>query len=169
MYVQRKKLTITIILAASFLLPSATLAAQGQNAPATSDWSRLNTVASGSRVSVKLKSGKTIEGKMTAVTDTGLTLSVKNQPLDLKREDVFSVYQTARKSATTSTLIGLGVGAGAGAAIGLAGSNHDSFSKIDHAVTAGLAVLGAGAGALTGYLIGKSGRKKVLIYQAGRP
>jgi hypothetical protein len=168
---RRNTLTISIALIASFLLSSMTLVAQEAKAPAapTSDWSRLNTVGPGSRLAVKLKSGKTIEGKLSTVNDTSLTLSVKDTPLDVKREDVLSVHQLIRKSATKSTLIGLGVGAGAGAGIGLAGSNDDHFAKLDHAVTAGLAVLGAGAGALTGYLIGRSGRKRVLIYQAGRP
>jgi len=58
------------------------------------------------------------------------------------------------------------IGAGAGAAIGAAGGGNDNgFDKIDHAVTAGLAVLGAAAGAVGGYLIGKR-NKRVLIYQA---
>ncbi len=173
MNVGRNRLTISIALVACFLLSPVTLTAQETNATkattANNEWSRLNTVTSGSRLAVKLKNGKTFEGKLTSVTDTGLSLSVKDKPLEVKREDVLSVYQVTRKSATKATLIGLGVGAGAGAGIGLAGSNNDGFAKIDHAVTAGLAVLGAGAGALTGYLIGRSGRKRVLIYQAGQP
>ena len=76
------------------------------------------------------------------------------------------MYQVTKKSATMATLIGLGVGAGAGLGVGLAGRSDNGFEKIDNAVTAGLAVLGAGAGALTGYLIGRSGRKKELVYQA---
>jgi membrane protein DedA with SNARE-associated domain len=52
--------------------------------------------------------------------------------------------------------------------IGAVGSanDNDGFDKLDHAVTAGLTVLGAGAGAITGYLIGRSGHKRVLIYEA---
>jgi hypothetical protein len=51
-----------------------------------------------------------------------------------------------------------------------AGSGSDnSFKKIDHAVTAGLTVLGAGAGALTGFLIGRGGGKRVIIYQTSQP
>jgi hypothetical protein len=176
MWVGRNRLTISIALVASFLLSSVTLNAQETKATnatkattANNEWSRLNTVTSGSRLAVKLKNGKSVEGKLSGVSDTGLSLSVKDKPVEVKREDVLSVYQITKKSATKATLIGMGVGAGAGAGIGLAGSNDDSFAKIDHAVTAGLAVLGAGAGALTGYLIGRSGRKRVLIYQAGQP
>jgi hypothetical protein len=45
----------------------------------------------------------------------------------------------------------------------------NSFREIDHAVTAGLTVLGAGAGALTGFLIGRGGGKRWLIYQTSQP
>ena len=120
-------------------------------------------------MAVKLKDGKTLEGKLGTVSDTGLSLSVKDKPVDVKREDVLSLYQITRKSATKATLIGLGVGAGAGAGIALAGRNDQGFDKLENAVLAGFTVIGAGAGALTGYLIGRSGRKRVLIYQAGQP
>jgi hypothetical protein len=170
----RNKLTISIVLVASFLLSSVTLSAAEDTkatkaTTAANDWSRLSTVTSGSKLAVKLKNGKTVEGKLSGVSDTGLSLSVKGKPVDVKREDVLSVHQIIKKSATKATLIGLGVGAGAGAAIGLAGSNDDSFANLDHAVTAGLTVLGAGAGAVAGYFIGKSGSKRVLIYQASQP
>lgn len=178
MCIGRKRLTISIALVASFLLSSVTLTAaqetketkatKATSAP-TNDWSRLNTVTSGSRLAVKLKNGKIVEGKLSGVSDTVLSLSVKDKPVNVKREDVLSVYQIMKKSATKATLIGLGVGAGAGAAIGLAGSKDDSFAKLDNAVTAGLTVLGAGAGALAGFLVGRSGSKRVLIYQASQP
>ena len=174
MYVGRNRLTISIALVASFLLSSVTLTAQQTKATkattaSTNDWSRLNTVASGSRLTVKLKNGKTVEGKLSGISDSALSLSVKGKPVDVKREDVLSVYQIIKKSATKATLIGMGVGAGAGAAIGLAGSKDDSFANLDHAVTAGLTVLGAGAGAVAGYFIGRSGSKRALIYQASQP
>jgi membrane protein DedA with SNARE-associated domain len=63
----------------------------------------------------------------------------------------------------------MGLGAGAGAAVGgiaSAADNNNGFEKIDHVATAALAVLGAGAGAITGYLIGKRGNKRVLIYES---
>lgn len=168
MRVRRKRLTISIALLTSLLLSPVGVAGQTPNAP-LGDWSRLNSVTTGSKLSVKQKNGKTVEGKLIAVSDSGLSLTVNGKSVDVKREDVSSVSQTTKKSATKATLIGLGVGAGAGAGIGLAGSGGDNFANLDHAVTAGLTVLGAGAGALTGYLIGRSGRKKVLIYQAGQP
>jgi hypothetical protein len=168
MCVGSRKFTLVLILAAALLLPSV-VSAQSASA-STGDWSALNSVASGSKLFVKLKTGKSVEGRLSGVSDTALSLSVKNKPVDLRREDVQSVYEIRGKSATKATLIGAGVGAGAGAAIGAAAdSSSDGFEEIDHAVTAGLTVLGAGAGALTGYLIGRHSSKRVLVYEAGRP
>jgi small nuclear ribonucleoprotein (snRNP)-like protein len=169
MCIGTKRLTLSLALVASFLLSPAILA-QNKATP-SSDWSILNTVATGSELSVKLKDGKTVEGKLSSVSDAALSLSVKNKAVELKREDVESVYEIRRKSATKAVLIGLGIGAGAGALIGAVGdrSSNGGFEKIDTAVTAGLTVIGAGLGALTGYLIGRSGKKRVLIYEVRQP
>ena len=168
MCVGSKKLTLVLLLAAALLLPSA---ASAQNSSAaTADWSALNTVTSGSKLVVKTKDGKSVEGKLSGVTDAALSMSVKDRPVELKREDVQSVYRIGKNSATKGTLIGMGVGAGAGALIGAAGdSTSDGFEGIDHAVTVGLTVVGAGLGAGLGYLIGRRGGKRVLVYEAGRP
>ena len=162
------RFTLVLVLAAALLLPSV---ASAQSASASSgDWSALNAVASGSKLTVKLKPGKSVEGKLSGVSDAALSLTVKGKPVDLKREDVQSVYRVAGHSATKATLIGMGVGAGAGAAIGAAASSgNDNFGKFDQAATAGLTVVGAVAGALTGYLIGRHSSKRVLVYEAGRP
>ena len=162
---RRRRLTFSLLLAASLLL-SPIVSAQ----TAAGDWSALKAVATGSKLSVKLKTGKRVEGRLTGASDDTLSLSVKNKPVELKREDVQSVYQARGNSATKGTLIGLGVGAGAGAALGAAAdSSSDGFEGIDTAVTAGLTVLGAAAGALTGFLIGRRGSKRLLIYEAARP
>ena len=158
----RQFATIGILLS-SLLLSTVTVSAQ----TTTSDWSRVNAVPTGSDVSVKLKSGKTINGRLNSVSDTTLSLTVKNAVQDLRREDVASVYTVTRKSATKSTLIGAGVGAGAGAGLGAIGdSQENSFAFADGVLTAGGAVLGAGIGALTGFLIGRSAKKRVLVYEA---
>ena len=152
------------ILLSSLLLSTVTVSAQ----TATNDWTRLNAVPAGSKISVKLKSGKTVDGTLNSVSDTMLSLKVKNAAQDLRREDVASVYQLKRKSAGKETLIGLGVGAGAGAALGAAGDTADenNFLDTDGILTAAGAIIGGGIGALSGFLIGRSGKKRVLVYQA---
>ncbi len=159
---------VCLALAVCLLFSSVAVMAQGSRS-AAGDWSRLDAIVAGSKLSVKLKNGQSVSGEFGKVTDAMLSLTVKGKPVELKREDVFSVYELKKKSATKSTLIGLGVGAGAGAGIGLAARGNDGFNKIDNAATAGFTVLGAGAGALTGYLLGKRGTKRTLIYQSSQP
>ena len=169
MLIGRKAFTFILALAASLLL-SPVASAQNTNASAR-DWSALRAVTQGSKLFVRLKNGKTVEGKLSGVSDSALTLSVKNKPEELKREDVQSVYQVRRKSAKKATLIGLGVGAGAGALVGVAGGDSsDDFPIVTKGqAAAALSALGGAAGALTGYLIGRGGHKRVLIYEAGQP
>jgi len=169
MCVGSKKVTLVLLLAAALLLLPHAASAQSGGAT-TGGWSSLNAVMQGSRLVVKLKDGKSYEGRLSGVSDAALSVSVKGKPVDLKREDVQSVHRIGKNSATKAMLIGMGVGAGAGAAVGAAAdSSSDGFEGIDHAVTAGLTVVGAGAGALTGHLIGRRGNKRVLIYEAARP
>ena len=66
-------------------------------------------------------------------------------------------------------MIVLAVGAGAGAVIAIAGdaSGHDNgFEQLDNSIAVGVAVLAAGVGALSGFLIGRSGKKRVLLYES---
>ena len=156
---------VAVVVVASLLLAAVSVAAQGQ----ANDWSKVSALSSGSNVSVKLKNGKTVNGTLSSVSDSTLTLTAKNAPVDIKRDDVRTVHEVVKKgSATKAALIGTGVGAGAGAAAGaITDSNNDNgLEKLDSAATAVLAVAGAGVGALVGYLIGRSGNKRVLVYEA---
>lgn len=63
MYPLRKRFSLSIVLVASLLLSSATLSAQNA-AATTSDWSVLKSVTAGSKLVVKLNTGKTVEGKL---------------------------------------------------------------------------------------------------------
>jgi hypothetical protein len=154
-----------LFVVAIVLLSTVTATAQGQ----ANSWSRVTSVATGSKLAVKLKNGKTVNGTFNNASDSTLSVMVKNSPVEVKREEVATVYEVVKKSsATKATLIGTGVGAGVGAAAGgiASASDDDGFDKIDRAATAGLAVLGAGVGAFVGYLIGRGGNQRVLLYQA---
>ena len=157
-----KQIAIIVVLVLSFLFSPVTLVAQ----TGTNDWSRLSSVATGTKLSVKTKDGKKVEGTFTAVSDTSLTLTVKNAAKEVRRDDVASVHEILKKGAGKATLIGAGIGAGLGAGLGLAGETSDDGLEVKDSVTAGIVVLGAGIGALTGFLIGRSGKKRVLLYQS---
>jgi hypothetical protein len=165
MQTRTKQFATFIILLSSFLLSTLTVSAQDD----ISNWSRVSSLTAGSKLSVELKNGKTVKGKLTDVTDSLLTLTVKNAPMEVKREDVLRVHEIVKKSAAKSTLIGLGVGAGVGAAVGIAGdasSDGGSLEGIDNVAAGAVTVIGAATGAITGFLIGKSSSKRVIIYQA---
>jgi len=158
-----------LVIVAAFLISTLVPTIQGQTSDQMNNWSRVAALTSGAKLSVKLKTGKTLNGTLSSASDNGLSLVVKNSHVDVKREEVATVHEVIKKSsATKATLIGMGVGAGVGAAAGgIASSNDDNgFDKIDHVATAGLAVAGAGVGALVGYLIGRGGTKRVLLYEA---
>lgn len=157
------RLFVVIGLVASLLLSTVTVAAQGQ----TNDWSKVTALAAGSNLQVKLKNGKTIKGTLSSVTDSALSLTVKNAPVEVKREEVQTVHEVVNKSnGGKGALIGSAVGAGAGAGLGAVADASDNALEVHNGVTAGLAVVGAGVGALAGYFIGRSGSKRVLIYEA---
>ena len=158
-----------LVLVAALVFSTISVVAQGQTNDQQNSWSRVTALASGAKVAVKLKTGKTVNGTVSSVTDSALSLNVKNSTTEIKREDVATVHEVVKNgSAKKATLIGTGVGAGIGAAAGgLADANDDSgFEKIDHVATAALAIVGAGSGALVGYLIGRGGNKRVLVYEA---
>jgi hypothetical protein len=117
---------------------------------------------------VKLKTGKTVEGKLTGVSDDGLSLTAGGKATDLKTVDVLRVYRVGGSSAGKAALIGAAVGAGTGAAVGASGGD-EGFGPSNGVFAAGFAVLGGGAGALIGYAVGRSRHKRVLVYDAPRP
>lgn len=163
MRIPTKQIAIIVVLF-SFLVSPVTLVAQ----TGTNDWSRLTAVTTGTKLSVKLKDGKKVEGTFNSVSDTLLSLTVKKAAKEVRREDVASVHEVSKKSATKATLIGMGIGAGVGTALVVAGetNENDTFFETPNSVSAGVAALTAGIGALTGYLIGRSGKKRVLLYES---
>jgi hypothetical protein len=166
MRIRTRQFATIVILLTSFLLSPVTLVAQ----VGTNDWSRVTAVPTGNKLSVKLKNGKKIDGTFSNATDRSLTLLVKNTSTDIKRDDIRTVHQVGGTSVTKSTLIGLGAGAGAGALLGAVGAATDddnSFGDINDAVGAAITtVLGATAGAITGFVIGKTRKKRVMLYEA---
>jgi len=164
MRIPTKQIAIIVVLVLSFLLSPVTLVAQ----TGTNDWSRLSGVATGTKLLVKLKDGKKVEGTFTAVSDTSLTLTVKKAAKEVRRDDVESVHEVSKKGAGKATLIGAGIGAGLGAGLGIAAEQNDddSFFETKDSITAGVIVVTTGIGALTGFLIGRTGKKRVLLYQS---
>lgn len=160
----RSKLAIVNLLLA-FALIYAPIAAARQSA-STGEWVSVQAVPQGAELIVKLKNGKTVRGKLDRVTDSALSLTVKNNKTEtVYGNDVSTIYQLKRKAEKAKyALIGAGVGAAIGGGLGAA-KNSPPIDDGEIYVMAGIP-LGAGIGALAGWLFGQGRRRRVLIYQA---
>ena len=113
-----KKQNISLMLVLVMLLASASLGlAQGS----VNAWSSVQGIPVDERVIVKRRDGKTIEGRMTEANETTLTISRKNQVVNISRAEIREIYQIKGKAAKAKwAAIGAGVGANAGTGIGAA-------------------------------------------------
>lgn len=165
----KSKSLTSIVLLLLLTLPSIGLAqnSSGQSA----DWAAVRSLVRGEKLSVRLKDGKKLEGRLLDVSDSGLTIDRKGSPTDLDRQSVEKVYRltpkSVGKSIGKSALIGAGVGFGAGAGLGIAAGTYEDLETTELiGILGGIgAAIGAGVGAMVGAIAG-SGNKKVLVYDS---
>jgi len=108
-------------------------------------WETLvSTLKPGRRVVVVQHSRKQAEGKVLHLAGESITVQVLDQPLTIKREEIFRVRIAGTRS--KRSLIGLGVGAAAGVAFGanLGSRRHGTSAAAFGAIFGGI---GAAAGA----------------------
>ena len=159
----RKRIAIVSVLLAITLVYSPL--ARAQQPAASGNWSAVQALAPGDDLVVKLKDGRSVEGKLNSVTDTELSLTRNNKSESFGRDRVFQVYEKKRKSEKGKfAAIGAGIGAGTGLGIGLAKNSPPIDDGRIYPVLG--TILGAGIGAVGGFLFGQAKRKRVLIYQA---
>jgi hypothetical protein len=160
--VHRRTAIPSFFLAICLLCSPATLA---QQPAASSEWSGVQNVGVGEELIIKLKDGKSVNGKLTTITDTEVRIRRKNQEQTFNKDDIQQVYHSQGKAAKAKyALIGAGVGAGAGAIVG---SVKNSQTIDDGGIyIVALTPIMAGAGALAGWLVGQGRRRRLLIYQA---
>ena len=145
-----------------------TLPVMAQEPAAGRGWPAVQALAPGTKLSVKMKTGETVEGTLGSVSDTGLTLSRRNRAIILRRDDIQQAYRLGGRQVGKATLIGLGVGAGVGAAVGgVAAATGGPLESGEAAMPvfvfgAGGAIIGTAAGLVTGLFR----RKKVLVYES---
>jgi len=160
-----RKGAIFIILVSIALLsrPQAILA-QTTTGPIKGSWDGLKSVPPGDELIVTLRNGQTVKGRLSNLSDTALTLTQGKKTTDLNRGEVLKVYRSIPRSAKRSTMIGLAVGAGVGAGSGAAVDAGLNGEPGENYAIPVLALLGAGVGALAGYLVG-SRKHRALIYE----
>jgi hypothetical protein len=138
--------------------------AQVTPTPIIGSWEGLKAVPPGDEVSVQLRNGQKLKGRLISVSDTALTLAQGNITTDVTRGDALRVHRVVSKSAKRAALIGLGIGAGTG--LGGTAIYANSGGRGGEADLWGLVavVAGGGGGALIGYIMG-SRKQKALVYE----
>lgn len=163
----RKNNTIVVVFCLMALLAKPQAAfAQATPVPIVGSWEALKAIPPGDEVRVRLRNGQTLKGRLINVSDTALTIERGKRTTDVTRGDALRVHRVITKSAKKATLIGLGIGAGLG---GLGGGGalaaEGPAQPLDYGIVVGFtAAIGAGIGALTGYIIG-SRKHRELIYE----
>jgi hypothetical protein len=147
---------------------SSTAAFGKQASGSKSDWAAVQSVAVDEKVRVKLKDGKSLEGKLRGVSDAALTVDQKGKTLDLSKDSIAKVYRFAKQPGRAigkSTAIGAGIGFGIGAGVGIAGGTYEDLET--GGLVALLGGIGAAIGAGIGAVVGAFGSKerRVLIYE----
>ncbi len=163
-----KALAVCALLVVATTNPTLLLA-QGTPETRIGAWVDVQKVPPGDELEVKLKSERTVKGRVSTITDTKLSLVRDGKTTDVDRADVFRIKRVVPKSTAKSTLIGAGTGAAGGAAVAailLAADEGDGGNGgIQATIVTGFALIGTGIGALVGAGIGLR-KRKVVIYEA---
>jgi hypothetical protein len=163
---KKRAVTVALVLMALLAKPQITFA-QVTPTPIRGSWEGLKAVPPGDEVSVRLRNGQKLKGRLISVSDTTLTLAQGKMTTDVTRGDALRVHRVISKSAKRATLIGLGIGAGVGGlGSGVAAATASGSGEPGEYGLAVLiyGVIGAGVGALTGYIVG-SRKHQALIYE----
>jgi hypothetical protein len=139
-----------------FALGLALLLTFSQTAPAfaatpAADWSVVQSLPQGEKVSVRTKDGDRLKGSFDSATETDINFTQDGRTVTLRRDSIRRV-EVGRRNRLKGALVGAAVGGGTGAAGGgyvVARSDHWGGDPLP----AGIAV-GAGIGAAVGAAFG---------------
>ena len=123
-------------------------------------WDRVQSLTTGSKLAIKLKSGENIGGKVVSVTADTITLTVKKKQLEVQRDAIKPIRKKSgsRTAAYAAGLAAAGLGAGYGIGYGIGEATSARFpTEIP------TAIFGAAVGATVGTVLGSLGE---VIYKA---
>jgi hypothetical protein len=158
----------------SLILPAQAQLALAQSSQLSSNqaWDLVKETTLGEKLEVKLKDGRKVKGDKVLVSDSELTLTLKNQQAaQFKRDEIRQVWRSLPPDPDKQRLygtVGFGVGLVGGIALAAAVSrqNDPCYDCRGRGVGMVAAVIGVTtAGALIGRKLGGGG-KRMLIYQA---
>ena len=160
-----RRMTSWISCALAVTLVLVTVGPTGFAQQPTGDWTAVQSLPADADISIKLKTGKRVRGEFLSATDNEVTISRKGKGESFAKDTIALIERLERKAEKGKyAVIGAGIGTATGAGIGVAKASGASDDGYVYTI-AGVA-LGAGFGALGGFLFGQAKRKHVLIYQA---
>ncbi|MEP7273078.1 MAG: hypothetical protein ABI882_16385 [Acidobacteriota bacterium] len=130
---------------------------------ALNNWQAVQNLKPGTKLEVKPKTGRKVQGKVISVTADSVTITgSKNtgQDIEFKRDEIAQIRRKSTGETLAATAIGSGLGLGAGYGIGY---GIGEAAKARYPTEYGGAILGAAAGAVTGGFLASRGR---VIYKA---
>ena len=134
------------------------------------NWAKVESLTSGADISVKMISGDRMEGTFEGLDENTIHLIIDDRERHYPKEDVVEIrLSKISDSNRNGTLWGLGIGAvtlGAFTGIALASDPGWTTGAEDVAITAVVACLGGGIGALVGYAVDRTHKGSELIYRA---
>jgi len=158
----------------SLILPAQAQLALAQSSQLSSNqaWDLVKETTLGEKLEVKLKDGRKVKGDKVLVSDSELSLTIKNQQVaQFKRDEIRQVWRSLSPDPDKKRLyetIGIGAGLVGGIALAAAVSrtNDSCYDCRGRGIGMVAAVVGVTtAGALIGRKLGGGG-KRMLIYQA---
>lgn len=156
----RKAVTWLVII---LLTQQSTIFAQKISDPSIGTWSDVQALHAGDELIINLKDGRSIKGRLSGVSDSGLSVSGGKGETVLDREGIFRIYRRVPKSHNRAMAIGAAICGGLGVAGGASSDGAGDWSQPAAPVLT--AAVFAGVGALIGRAV-SGGKKRVLIYQA---
>jgi|SRR5262245_30712687 len=146
----------------SIAINSNALLSNQEAAIAQDNWEAVKSIPVGDEITVETRDGKRFKGRMSNITGTTLTFSLKNRQVSLDQPEIKKIYrQVTGGSRAKNSLLGTAIGTGIGA--GIAAFIMANYGDVDGDFFAITMAFGAGIGAGVGVFF--KGSKKVLIYE----
>lgn len=166
----KNKIVASCLIVTLSIIAFAQPAVLGQDVgqPRFGTWEAVKAIRSGERLEVKLKSGKTVKGELTRVSDTEIALGSGSNVVTTGRNDVQRVSRVIGKSSNKPILVGALIGAGVGGGGMAVAAAADDTAGTEGELTPiviGVVLAGAAVGALVGSMFRKK-KKLELIYEA---
>jgi hypothetical protein len=141
--------------------PSSALA---QTTQPRGDWSDVQALSPGQKISVRTKDGDRLDGRFESASDILIVFERRGRKVSLARDSIHLVQLDRGKSRKRGLLLGIAIGGGIGFAVGGALYFPHRDDMVDTTVP-GMTALGAAIGAGIGGGFGK-GNKNETVYEA---